>query len=399
MTQQVNRCRSYRYRLDPTVRQVHCLLAQLELQRELYNAAREERINAWRRDRRSISYFEQCRELKDVREFRPEVFTSGVRLCRGTLKWLDRAFLAFYQRAQQGGAPGFPRFKPARQFNSLQWEDSRCWKIHLETRRLHLPGIGDVKARYHRNMAGTPKAITVKREGSKWWVSVRCSQVPAEPLAPTGREVGLDLGVVNVIATSEGELIAGRHFASKSRVSLREAQQALSRSQEGSRRHSKRRQRVAEIHRKVANRRRDAAHQLSRRLVNEFDFIALEDLDIARMVRARKREIDNTTQVVTAESYIHRKNRNRCIYDAGWGMLMLLIQYKAESAGRIVSLVDPRHTSQTCFECGHVDASNRVNQAVFSCRACGHEDHADVNAARNILRAGRALHGLSCVDR
>lgn len=163
-------CRTFRYPLRPTLRQTQALLFQLEHQRELYNAAMQERISVWERERRSVSYFEQCRALKEIRGVRPEIFTSGVRLCRGTLKRLDRAFVAFYRRDQQGETPGYPRFKSVRRFNSLQWEDSRSWKIKFDDRRLYLPGIGDVKARYYRPILGNPKAITVKREGSKWWV-------------------------------------------------------------------------------------------------------------------------------------------------------------------------------------------------------------------------------------
>jgi putative transposase len=167
MSSQGSRCRTFRYRIQPTVRQSQALVRQLELQRELYNAALEERINVWERDHRTVSYFEQCRTLKELREVRPEVLASGVRLCRGTLKRLDRSFIGFYRRTQRGDIPGYPRFKSASRFRSLQWEDSRSWKIKFDLQRLFLPGIGDVKARYYRPMSGTPKAITVKREGRK----------------------------------------------------------------------------------------------------------------------------------------------------------------------------------------------------------------------------------------
>ena len=208
------RCRTFRYRLHPTFRQTQALLRQLDYQRELYNAALEERVGAWKWERRSVSYFDQCRTLTGLGDVRPEVVASGVTLCRGTLKRLDRAFAAFYRRVKHGEAPGFPRFKSARRFDSLQWEDTSGWKVKGEARRLYLLGIGDVKANYHRPLQGVPKAITVKREGTKWWVSIRCVDVPAFPLAPTGRGVGVDLGIANLVATSDGELIVGELFGS-----------------------------------------------------------------------------------------------------------------------------------------------------------------------------------------
>jgi putative transposase len=382
------------------MRQTQALLRQLDYQRELYNAALEERVGAWTWERRSVNYIDQCRTLTGLGEVRPEVVASGVVLCRGTLKRLDRAFAAFHRRVKRGETPGFPRFKSARRFNSLQWEDTNGWKVKGECRRLYLLGIGEVKANYHRPLLGMPKALTVKREGTKWWMSVRCVDVPAAPLSPTGREVGLDLGVANLVATSDGELFVGEHFGSRARAQLTLAQQGLARKQRGSNRRRHQVHAVAQLHRKVAQQRRNAAHQLSRQLVNDYDLIVLEDLTITNMVRAPKTMPDpDVSGAFLPNGTAAKTGLNRSIHDAGWGTLASLLSYKAESAGRIVVTVDPRHTSQTCAQCGHVEAGNRVNQAVFCCLACGHRAHADVNAARNILRAGRARQALACVGR
>ena len=388
-------CRTYRYRLHPTVRQTKTILRQIDYQRELYNAALEERIGAWKWERRSISFFDQCCTLTGLGDFRPEVTASGVSLCRGTLKRLDWAFAGFYRRAKRGETPGFPRFKSANRFDSLQWEDTSCWKVKFGARRVYLMGIGDVKANFHRPLHGTPKAITVKREGAKWWVSVRCVNIPAMPLAPTGRDVGIDLGVTNLVATSDGDRIPGEHFGSRARTQLADAQRKLSTKQRGSKRRRRQIEEVARLHRKVSNQRRNAAHQLSRQLVNDYDFIVLEDLNITNMVRAprAKPNPDQPGEFLT-NGAAAKAGLNRSIHDAGWGTLSSLLSYKAESAGRIVVTVDPRYTSQTCAECGHVDAGNRVNQAEFRCLSCAHVAHADVNAARNILRAGRARQAL-----
>jgi putative transposase len=357
-------------------------------------------VGAWKWEGRSVSYFDQCRTLTGLADVRPEIVASGITLCRGTLKRLDRAFAAFYRRAQNGTTPGFPRFKSASRFSSLQWEDRGGWKLKGEARRLYLLGIGEIKANYHRPLVGTPKTITVKREGAKWWVSVLCVDVPALPLSPTGESVELDLGVANLVATSEGELIVGEHFGSQTRAQLTLAQQRLATKQRGSNRRRRQVEVVARLHRKVANQRRNFAHQLSRRLVNDYDLIVLEDLAITNMVRApRAKTVPDAPGTFLPNSAKAKAGLNRSIHDAWWGTLASLLSYKAESAGRIVVTVDPRHTSQTCAECGHVEAGNRVNQAVFCCLACGHRAHADVNAARNILRAGRARQALACVGR
>jgi putative transposase len=384
------RCRTFGYRLHPTVRQILALVRQLHLQRELYNAALEERIGAWRWERRRVTYFDQCRTLTGLKEVRPEVLSCGITLCRGTLKRLDRAFSGFFRRVQKGQTPGFPRFRSASRWDSLQWEDTSGWKL-TDAHRLRLLGIGEIKLNYYRPMQGVPKAITVRREGSKWWLSVRCVEVPSTLLPTTGREVGIDLGVINLIARDEGKPTKGQRFGAKAQEQLAEAQRNLARKQRGSQRRRRQAEVVARRHRKVASQRRNAAHQLSRELVNEYDFIALEGLSIDRMVRTPRPKVDPSAPGSYLPNGAARKaGLNRSIHDAGWGQLVTMILYKAESAGREVVLVEPHHTSQRCAECGHRDASNRVSQAEFRCQRCGHLDHADRNAARNILRAGRA---------
>jgi putative transposase len=149
--------------------------------------------------------------------------------------------------------------------------------------------------------------------------------------------------------------------------------------------------------RKIKNQRSNAAHQLSRQLVNNYDFIALEDLKITNMVRSPKGRPDPAQLGAYLPNGATKKaGLNRSIHDAGWGQFVSLLTYKAESAGRSVVSVNPHYTSQTCAECQHVDAGNRVSQEDFRCRRCGHRDVADINAARNILRAGRALQASAC---
>jgi putative transposase len=367
----------------------------LRNQCELYNAALEERRGAWNWERRSVSYFDQTRTLTTLRENRPEVLEHGVTVCRGTLKRLDRAFCAFYRRCKTGEKPGFPRFKSQRRFDSVQWEDTSGWRLDTDSRRLHLVGIGAVKVRLHRDIEGRPKAITVAREGRRWWVTLRCVDVPARPLAATGRAVGIDLGVCAEVATSDGRLVLEGRYGQRARDRLATAQRHLASKRKGSRQRERAVERVAAAHRKIRNQRKDLAHKMSRELVNSYDLIVHEDLKITNMVRRPqpRRGDDGTYEPNGAAA---KAGLNRSISDAGWGQLLRCIAYKAEHAGREVIAVDPRHTSQRCSRCGHVARENRLTQAQFRCQACGHEAHADVNAAMNILRAGRAQQAPAC---
>jgi putative transposase len=389
MLASMGRCRSFRFVLYPTAGQRVSLERLVGQQCELYNAALEERRGAWRWERRSVSYVDQCRTLTGLREVRPEVLEFGVKVCRGTLKRLDRAFEAFYRRCRAGQPPGYPRFRSAARFDSVQWEDRSGWGLDLEQRRLRLLGVGHVKVRLHRSLRGTAKAITVRREGRRWWVSIRCVDVPAVPLPSTGRQVGIDLGVCAQLATSDGELVTEGRYGRRAATRLTAAQADLASKRRGSKRRQRARERVGAAHRKIRNQRHNLAHQVSRALVNQYDLIVHEDLHVAAMVRRPKpRRAKDGAYLPNGAAA--KAGLNRSIHDAGWGQLLSLIAYKAEEAGRDVIAVDPRHTSQRCAHCGYTAAANRRTQAEFCCQACGHVAHADINAAINILRAGRA---------
>jgi putative transposase len=181
----------------------------------------------------------------------------------------------------------------------------------------------------------------------------------------------------------------GKLFGSRAREQLANAQRSLDRKERGSNRRRRQVDQVVRLRRKVKNQRMNAAHQLSRQLVNTYDLIVVEDLKVKNTVRAPKAKPDpDRPGTYLSNGAAAKAGLNRSIHDAGWAILLSHLIYKAESAGRTVVTVDARYTSQTCFECGHVEPGNRLSQAVFRCCACGHEAHADVNAARNILRAG-----------
>jgi putative transposase len=200
--------------------------------------------------------------------------------------------------------------------------------------------------------------------------------------------VGIDLGVQVVVATSDGTLITNDRHAQRAAQCLARAQQDLAAKQRGSKHRRRAVERVAAVHRRVRNRRADTLHQLSRRLVNDYDLLVHEHLIVSNLVRRPQPRPDGAGGYAP-NGAAAKTGLNRCIRDAGWGTLLAMIAYKAESAGRTVIAVDPRNTSRTCAHCGHVSAGNRRGP-VFKCQACGHEAHADTNAAINILRAGRA---------
>jgi putative transposase len=394
--------RSYKFLLRPTSKQVAALEACLEDTRQLYNAALEERREAWRMGRRKVTFYTQDAQLKEIRKADPEQCGRWAFGCeRAAIRRLDRAFQAFYRRCKAGEKPGYPRFKGRGWWDSIEWPQygHGCkWDSvpHPTVTRIHLFGIGHVRVHQHRAVKGTIKTITAKREGNRWYVVLSCDDVPAEPAEPTGAVVGIDVGVASFLTTSAGRHVPNPRPLAATVDRLAEAQQSLARKKRGSNRRREAVRRVAALHGKVRRTRLDHAHKTALALVRDHDVIAHEALQIANMTRRPKPKPDpDQPGEFLPNGAAAKAGLNRSIYDAGWGVFLEILHAKAESAGRVIIEVNPHHTSQRCARCGYVAKGNRATQAAFKCVSCGHEAHADVNAAINILRAGLALQAAS----
>ncbi|SDH61628.1 putative transposase [Sinosporangium album] len=385
--------RSFKFLMRPTRHQEIALAACLEDHRQLYNAALEHRRTAYRKACVTIRYGDQSGELKHIRADDPGgqarwSFSSQ----QATLRRLDKAFRAFFDRVKQGRTPGFPRFKGKGWFDTAEWPkdgDGCRWDSqpgHPTVTFVRLQGIGHVRVHQHRRVLGTVKTISVKREGSRWYVVLSCDDVPARTLPAAAAVAGIDMGVASLVTTSDGEHLDNPRHLAASADRLAVAQRDLSRKKRGSKRRRKAVARVAALHAKVRRQRLDGAHKAALALVGAYDLIVHEDLRIANMTRSASGTIERPGCNVARKAGL-----NRSILDAGWGVFLTILSHKAESAGRELIAVDPRNTSRTCARCGHCAKENRTTQAEFACSACGHTAHADVNAAINILRAGLAL--------
>ena len=398
--------RTYKFRLRPTAKQ-HVALGQcLDAHRELYNAALQERRDAYERVvRQSAGYWSACRpkgpvtyslqsgQLTDIRALRPEMARWSFSSQQATLRRLDKAFQAFFRRVRAGKTPGYPRFKAEHRFDSIEWpKDGDGCRWHPEAARVYLQGIGQVKVTVHRLVEGEVKTISAKREGRRWFVVLSCDDVPAKPLEPTGKVVGIDVGIASFATTSEGRHIDNPRWGRQAADALARAQRVLARKKRGSNNRRAARETVATRHRKVTNQRGDFHHKTARALVSDYDVICVERLSITNMVRrARPVPDPEVPGSYLANGAAAKTGLNRSISDAGWAQFRSILAAKAEEAGRQMISVDPRHTSDRCEACGHAARESRVSQAVFRCVCCEHEAHADEHAARNILRAGLAL--------
>ncbi|GHO48405.1 RNA-guided endonuclease InsQ/TnpB family protein [Ktedonospora formicarum] len=373
--------RTYKYRLSPTKAQMEKLEWTLIRCCELYNAALQERKEAWKYAHESMNFAGQCRSLTSIRnEIRQEYQEIGSHVLQNVLHRVDNAFKDFFRRVKAGEKPGYPRYQSVHRYDSFCFPDAAGWKI-VNT-RLQITNLGSIKVKWHRELQGKVKTTTVKREGSCWYVCFAC-EVEAMSRTPyTDETVGIDLGVSKLATLSTGDVIENPKHYRRAEKRLAKAGQALSRKKRGSHRRKKAVQRVAKLHRKVRNQRNDSLHQWSRRLIDTYEVIVFEDIAPANLSRRAKPKQDEETGQYLPNGASAKSGLNKSILDAGWHQFIMFCTYKVEETGGRVVLVDPKYTSQVCSSCGTV-RKKALSQRWHSCE-CGCELDRDHNAAINI---------------
>jgi putative transposase len=383
--------RAYKFRAYPTRPQQSRAGRLLADHCDLYNAALEERREAWRMQKTPVTYGTQSAQLKDIRAAdRDGQGQHSFTAQQQTLRRLGVVFQAFYDRCRAGQQPGYPRFKPHRRFNQVMFVagDGAKWQQACGDgwARASFQAVGAVKVRQHRHVRGTVKTLQLKREHRRWYVIVVAEADPA-PLSATGRQVGVDMGVARFLTTSDAEIIPNPKFlaASADLIVGLERRKARSRPKSGNRQRLRRR--LAREWRQVRNRRRDFHHKTARAIVNACDAIALERLCTANMTRRPKPRPDSAQPgAYLLNGAAAKAGLNKSILDAGWAQFIGILVGKAEEAGRRVILVNPACTSIDCHRCGA--RCTRPRQDTVICPVHGPMD-ADVNGALNVYaRAG-----------
>jgi putative transposase len=308
---------------------------------------------------------------KETRRALASFATLNFSSAQATLRRLDKAFKAFFRRvnASPGDTPGYPRFKREGRFRTVEFPSYGDGCRLKDNGRLYLQNIGHIKVKLHRPVEGIIKTVFVKRACSKWYVIFSCDLGDAAAHARGGSEIGIDLGLKSFLVSSDGDSVEPPRYYRRSQRKLRKAQRSASRKKKGSGRRRKARQRVASLHEKTANQRRDFHHKQARKLVENHGLIVHEALNVEGITRSR-----------FAKS----------AHDAGWAQFLQILSYKAEEAGTRVVAVDPRNTTQACSSCGAMpEVRKSLSDRVHVC-PCGYVVDRDVNAARNILSLGRS---------
>ena len=378
---------TWTWKLRPTRAQHKLLERALEMQRQLYNAALEERIGAWHKARTSITKFDQQKSLTIIRQDDPAGHGAlPVTAGRWTLGELDNAMQGFFSRANRSGAAGFPRFRSYarwRTFGFAEWSG-----IRIKDDRLLLKGFDrPFRINVHRPMPAdaVPKSASLTRKGRRWFVNIAIeTSAVIEKHTGTGGALGVDAGVNSLGALSDGILFGNARPGRRNADKVREIQRALARCRRGSRRRIKVKARLARQHERIANARGTHLHRVSAVTTQFYSTIVVEDLSLRNMVRSASGSKEEPGTNVAAKSGL-----NRAIHDTGMGMLIQLLTYKAEKSGGRLIKVDARNTSQDCSGCG-TRVPKALSVRVHKCDTCGLVLDRDVNAARNILARGLA---------
>jgi putative transposase len=354
--------KTFKYRLFTTPLQSELLGLQLGEACRLYNAALEERRDAWKQ-RVSINYYDQAHQLKEIRAA-GDLGLANFSCCQDILRRVSKTFEAFFRRAKRGEKAGYPRFKSRHRFDSITFP-SYGDGIKLHDNLLRIQGVGQVEVKLHRPVGGKIKTVTVKRECGKWYA---CFSVACEPklLPANAKEIGIDVGLLEFATMSDGQSVPNHRWYQKAEAKLRRAQRKVARRKKGSDRHRKAVALLQKVHQRIKNQRHEFQHKFTFWLTQNFGTIAVEDLNIKGLAGGML---------------------GKSVHDVSWASFFSKLAYKAESAGRTLKSVDPRGTSQTCT-CG-AKVRKELSDREHVCTACGLIAKRDLVSAQVILQRAR----------
>jgi putative transposase len=361
----------YRYRIYPDAAQCQALARVFGCARVVFNDAVRLREEARERGEK-ISDGEVQRQVITLakatpgREWLGEVASVAlVQACQDARRAYKNWFDSMAGR-RKGRKTGHPRFRRRHGRQSVRLTRNG---FTLHGSRLYVAKVGDIKVKWSRDLPSVPSSVTVIREADGRYYASFVVERDAQPLPPCDREIGIDVGLVSLAVTSDGLVIPNPRFLRKAERRLKKAQRALSRKQKGSRNRAKARQQAAVLYRKVRETRLDHAHKTALMLVRDNQAVYAEDLAVSGLARTR-----------LAKS----------VHDAGWSMLVRLIEEKAQFHGRYFARIGRfEPTSQVCSECGARDGPKPLSVRTWTCKECGTVHDRDVNAARNVLALGQ----------
>lgn len=372
--------RNFEFRIYPSPKQIRRLDENLHLCQQLYNAALEQRILAYRNRHVSLNRFAQSKELPTLKTELPEFKDVGARTLQEVLDRLDKSFKNFFRRVKAGSKkPGFPRFKARDRYNSYVLLQSG-YSLDSKAGRLTLSKVGDMKVKQWKTFPPDTKIkrLAIKRSRRKWYAVFCCELPDPKPLRTSRKDIGLDMGLKSLVMDSNGVKWGSLTELKKRERKIRILQQAVSSKKRDSQRREKACRFLGAAHDKLRRHKTQELHKISKQIVKKSGVVGLEKLNIQEMLESDRTGLNKATV----------RGMKRNIQLAAWRQLQHQIIYKAEEAGRMVVLVNPRGTSQMCSRCGQI-ISKDLHDRIHKCWACGLNILRDHNSAKEILRRAR----------
>ncbi len=358
--------------------------------RFVYNMGMEIKREAWKNKQLNISAYDLMKQLTEIKDYD---WIADVPSCslQNSIERLDRSYKNFFRSFKTGG--GFPKFKSKKTYNSILFKQGNLKgknpSIELISKNIiKLPKIGEIKFFKDKSLViGKIKTATIIKEPTGFFICIVCDEV-SKNISNTNESqvIGIDMGVANFCIDSNDNFIENPKHFKKYEAKLRVENRSLSRKKKFSTRWKKQVKKLSVLHHKIANVRKDFLHKESTKMAKKYHTVYLEDLKIKNMTRSAKPKQDEDGKFIH-NGQSAKSGLNKAILDCGWGMFRIMFEYKTH-----VFRVNPKHTSQTCNECGKKDAKSRVSQSEFVCTGCGHVSHADTNSAKVILSKGIALN-------
>jgi len=376
---------SHRYRLYPTTSQMAVLHNHCRDARFVWNLALEQ-MNLWSTGRTPADMRSWDRQLADARQAFSWLASGSSSVQQGALRDLRQSFRNWWSRPDHFGRP---TWRKQRINEGFVVRDLTVNVLNRQWAAVLVPKAGLVRFRLSRPLPDNVRSarVTYDRAG-RWHVSILAPQTAVERTR-TGYEAGIDLGVASSVATSNGNVARMPKLLSPGQVQRkRRLQRRLTRQQPGSNRRQRTKTAIARLSALEADRRKNWIEQVTTDLVRSFDLIVIENLNVRGMTRSARGTVSSPGRNVA-----QKRGLNRAILAQAWGLFRRRLTDKATSAGVELIAVNPAYTSQRCHKCGHTASESRKSQAVFHCINCDYWAHADVNAACNILAAGRAVAG------
>ena len=365
---------SYKFNLRPTTAQETLLEKTLELCRWTYNETLATRKNSWELEQKSVGFYQTKRLLPLWKITKPELSDVHSQVLQNVHERVELAFRAFFQRVKKGDKPGYPRFKGFGCYGSFTFPQYGNGGATLKDDGLHLSKVGVVEITLHREIPvdAKIKRVTIKREGHQWF-AIFSVEIPEHQKGKCGQgAVGIDLGCKTFAVLSDGNKIENPKFLEKALKKISKAQRKLAKQSKGTPERTRAKKVIGKVYRKVNNQRANFLHQESRKLVNKYETLIFEDLNVKQMVEQRPWH-----------------SLNRTILDAAWDKFVFCCSYKAENAGGKVIKVNPKNTTKMCSRCGEI-VDKDLSERIHLCPICGLKIDRDWNSSINILRRGQS---------